>query len=330
MNTRQLRHFLAVLDHGSLSAAAEIVHLSLPALSRSLRSLEDELRVPLFDRQDRRLRPTPYALTYAERARRIVFDEREGARTLALMRDGESGSLHFGMGSSIARVLMTPMLLQLLSGVPRLKLSTVVQSTDALLAALRREELDFFIGDIRSVSHDPQMRYEPVYRCKFGWFARRGHPLDGRAKVTIDAIRMYPLIGSGYADEMLFEQMAVLYGLSLPFEDHFSVNTNDASTLLALITSGDTIAPATDVSVATDLRDGTLVRLDVDPPLNMQLTLGIIERAGRTRVPAAERAFKIIRAHFASMEQAVAPRLSRAKTRRKVAGKNRTRTRITR
>ena len=181
MNTRQLRHFLAVLDLGSLSAAAEVVHLSLPALSRSLRSLEDELRVPLFDRQDRRLRPTPYALLYAERARRIVFDEKEGARSLALMHAGELGSLHFGMGSSIARTLMAPMLLQLLSEVPGLRLSTVVNSTDALLAALRREELDFFIGDIRSVALDSEMRTEPVYRCNFGWFARRGHPLDGHA-----------------------------------------------------------------------------------------------------------------------------------------------------
>ncbi|UFX45692.1 LysR family transcriptional regulator [Bradyrhizobium sp. 41S5] len=329
MNTRQLRHFLAVLDRGSLSAAAKVVHLSLPALSRSLRSLEDELRVPLFDRQDRRLRPTPYALTYAERARRIVFDETEGARALALMRDGESGSLYFGMGSSVARILMAPMLLQLLSDAPRLRLNTVVQSTDALLAALRREELDFFIGDIRSVAHDSQMRVEPVYRCTLGWFARRGHPLDGRTKVPIDALKPYPLVGAGYADEALFEQMAALYGLSLPFQEHFAVNTNDAPTLLTLLNSSDAIAPATDVSMFTDLRDGTLICLDVNPPLNLQLTLGIVERDGRTRVPAAERAFKIVRAHFASMEQAVAPRTPRAKTRRKVKGKNRTRTRIT-
>ncbi|MBR0800065.1 LysR family transcriptional regulator [Bradyrhizobium jicamae] len=330
MNTRQLRHFLAVLDRGSLSAAARVVHLSLPALSRSLRSLEDELRVPLFDRQDRRLRPTPYALMYAERARRIVFDEREGARSLALMRDGESGSLHFGMGSSIARMLMAPMLLQLLSDAPRLRLSTVVQSTDALLAALRREELDFFIGDIRAVAHDSQMQVQPVYRCSFGWYARRGHPLDGRENITIDALRTYPLIGSGYADEGLLEQMAALYGLSRPLQDHFSVNTNDASTLLTLLLSSNAIAPATDVSVFTDLRDGTLVCLDVNPPLSLQLTLGIVERAGRTRVPAAERAFEIVRAHFASVEQAVAPRVPRARARRKVAGKNRTRPRIAR
>src|SRR6516165_1446782 len=130
MNTRQLRHFLAVMDLGTLSAAAEVVHLSLPALSRSLRSLEDELRVPLFDRQDRRLRPTPYALVYAERARRIVFDEKEGARSLALMHAGELGPLSFGMGSSIAATLLGPMVLQLLAGASGLRVSTLVQSSD--------------------------------------------------------------------------------------------------------------------------------------------------------------------------------------------------------
>lgn len=315
MNTRQLRHFLAVMDLGSLSAAAEVVHLSLPALSRSLRALEDELRVPLFDRQDRRLRPTPYAQVYAERARRIVFDEKEGARSLALMRGGELGSLQFGMGSSIARTLMGPMLLQLQSEAPGVRLSTVVQSTDALLAALRREDLDFFIGDIRSVAHDSQMRAEPVYCCNFGWFARRGHPLARRAKVTIDELKTYPLIGAGYADEALFEQMAALYGLSLPLQDHFSVNTNDVSTLLTLLVSSDAIAPGTDISVVTALRAGTVVRLDVNPPLNVHLTLGIVERAGRTRVPAVERAFEIVRAHFASVARAVDPHIPRTKVR---------------
>ena len=330
MNTRQLRHFLAVLDLGSLSAAAEVVHLSLPALSRSLRSLEDELRVPLFDRGDRRLRPTPYAMVYAERARRIVFDEKEGARSLALMHAGELGSLHFGMGSSIARTLMGPMLLQLRSESPGLRLTTTVQSTDALLAALRREELDFFIGDVRSVVHDNEMRAEPVYRSNLGWFARRGHPLDGRAKVTIEALKAYPLIGAGYANEALFEQMAERYGLLLPLQDHFSVNTNDASTVLTLLTSSEAIAPATDVSVVTALRDGTLTRLDVDPPLNMQLTLGIVERAGRTRVPAVERAFQIVRAHFASVARAIDLHEPRVKKRRKIAGNDRTRTKIMR
>ena len=97
MNTRQLRHLLAVIETGSVSAAADRVHLSQPALSRSLRALEDELRAPLFDRLDRRLVPTPFAQAYLARARRIVFEEAEGARELSLMHSGRAGSLALGM-----------------------------------------------------------------------------------------------------------------------------------------------------------------------------------------------------------------------------------------
>jgi len=96
LNTRQLRHFLAVLDTGSLSAAAETQHLSQLALSRSIRALEERLGVPLFDRNDRRLYLTPFAHAYAPRARRMVSDEKEADRTLALMKAGELGSLALG------------------------------------------------------------------------------------------------------------------------------------------------------------------------------------------------------------------------------------------
>ncbi len=65
------------------------VHPNQPALSRSLSALEDERRAPLFDRAGRRLRPTPYALAYVKRARRIVLDTNEGTREPELMRGGE-------------------------------------------------------------------------------------------------------------------------------------------------------------------------------------------------------------------------------------------------
>lgn len=317
MNTRQLRHFLAVMDLGSLSAAAQSVHLSVPALSRSLQALEDELRVPLFDRQDRRLRPTPYAQDYVERARRIVFDEKEGARSLALMRAGELGPLSFGMGSSIALNLLGPMLLRLLADAPGLHVKTLVQSTDVLAAALRREELDFFIGDVRVVALDRDLIAEPLYPCTFGWFARKDHPLAGRPRVTVDQFAEYPLILSGYVDETVVRRMSDLYGFRLPLQAHFAASTNDVATVHTLITASDAIAPSTDIAVVSAVRAGTVGRLDVTPALDLELTLGIVERAGRTRVPAAERAFALVRSYFASVAQEVALHLPSRKIARR-------------
>jgi DNA-binding transcriptional LysR family regulator len=301
MNTRQLRHFLAVLDLGSLAAAAETVHLSPPALSRSLRALEDELRVPLFDRQDRRLRPTPFALAYAERARRIVFDEREGARMLGLMRVGQSGTLAFGMGSSIAFTLLAPMLQQLLAAAPGLRVKTLVQSTDLLADALRRERLDFFVGDVRVAAQDRDLVAEPLHRCSFAWYARRDHPLAGRRGLVFDDLARYPLILSGYADEAIMRRLADLYGLTLPLDEHFAASTNDVATVLALMNTGDAIVPSTDVAVVSALRERSVARLEVVPALDLELTLGIIERAGRTRAPAATHAFDLVRTFFAAV-----------------------------
>lgn len=321
MNTRQLRHFLAVLDLGSLAAAAEAVHLSPPALSRSLCALEDELRVPLFDRQDRRLRPTHFALAYAERARRIVFDEREGARTLGLMRAGQAGTLAFGMGSSIALTLLAPMLQQLLAAAPGLRLRTLVQSTDLLADALKRETLDFFVGDVRAAALDRDLIAEPLHRCSFAWYARRGHALAGRRGLGFDDLARFPLILSGYADAGLMHRLAQLYGLPLPLDEHFAASTNDVATVLALIASADAIVPSTDVAVVSALRERAVVALDVTPALDLELTLGIVERAGRTRVPAAVQAFDLVRRFFAAVAaEAAAQRGPRSSGARKGNG----------
>jgi len=306
MNIRQLRHFLAVVDLGSLSAAAEGVHLSQPALSRSLRALENVLRVPLFDRQDRRLRPTPYALAYLERARRMVFDDNEGARSLALMREGELGSLAIGMGSSIARLLLAPLMLEMLDKAPGLRMSAMVQSTDVLHAALLKEQLDFFIGDVRIARHDPDMVIEPLYPCTFGWFARAGHPLAARRNVKMADLSAYPLVAAGYADESVERRIADLYGLGIPIGDHFSLSTSDLGTVHALLASSDAVAPSTAIAVLDPLNAGVVVPLDVTPRLDLDLTLGIVHRAGRTLVPASARAFEFIRASFANAAAEIA------------------------
>lgn len=297
MNTRQLRHFLAVMDLGSLVAAAEAVHLSPPALSRSLRALEGRLRVPLFDRDDRRLKPTPYAEVYRERARRIVFDENESLRELALMREGEAGALAFGMGSSLGD-LLGDLVLSLMQASPSLRLKTWVDTSDGLMSALQEERLDFFVGDVRIAEHRADTAFEPLHVCKVKWHARRGHPLTTRSRVTMDDLKAYPLAMTGRIEESLERKLAAGYGLTLPIEEHFAVSSSDLATVQRLMTTTDTVVSCTDYSALEWLRRGEAVQLKVLPAPDVGLTLGIVRLAGRTLAPAAEGASKLVRDHF--------------------------------
>lgn len=307
MNTRQLRHFLAVFDLGSLSAAAEAVHLSQPALSRSLSALEDELRAPLFDRTGRRLRPTPYALAYAKRARQIVFDANEGTRELELMRSGELGRLSFAMGSSLAAWLLGPMMLKLMQEAPALKLSALIKTSDTMIDALISETLDFFVGDVSVAALVPHLAVEPVFPCTFGWFGRKAHPLSGKRRIGIGELETYTVVGTGHLEETLLRRFAQLYSLQPPVIDHFGIIADDVMSVRRVIVGSDAVVPATDLSMIDALRTGEVVALDVDPPLDdLKMTLGIVRRQGRTLVPAAERAFEIVRSQFAEAATEIA------------------------
>ncbi|MGJ7516065.1 LysR family transcriptional regulator [Pseudomonas baetica] len=306
MNTRQLHHFVAVMDTGSLSAAAEAVHLSIPALSRSLKALEDELRVSLFDRSNRRLRPTPYALEYLDRARRIVFDEREGARALSLMKNGAYGPLAFGLGSSLAVDLLAPLINELIAHGPNLRVQAQVESTNALLDSLRKEKLDFFVGDVSAAASSSDLLSEPLYKCTYGWFVRHDHPLANKKKITISELENFPIIGSGYISDTLAFNISQLYGWQLPLEKNFSVNINNLETIHKLLSSSHMISPSTYNAMHQPLKNKTVVALDVYPPLKLDMTLGIVRLAFRTLVPSTEHAFEIIRNYFVKLDKEIA------------------------
>ena len=86
MDSQKLKHLLAVVEHGTFSDAARAVHLTQPALSRSIRSLEDELKAQLFDRGARRASLTVFGELVAERARRIRLEMTQLQRDMELLR----------------------------------------------------------------------------------------------------------------------------------------------------------------------------------------------------------------------------------------------------
>ncbi|PJJ73593.1 DNA-binding transcriptional LysR family regulator [Diaminobutyricimonas aerilata] len=140
---RALECFVAVLDHGSLAVAARHLHLSQPALSHHLASLERELGTTLFDRHPRGVTPTPAATAIDPDARAVV----EGSRRLVRMgrsaAAGRTGRLRIGTAESMTAPLVAPLARRWFSDRPQVTLEvSEASSADALVAALEAGELD--------------------------------------------------------------------------------------------------------------------------------------------------------------------------------------------
>lgn len=100
METRHLRHFLAVIDHGSVSAAANWLGIAQPALSQSLARMEKELGVQLFVRSRRGAAPTAAAQSILEDVRISVARIDAAARRAQDIAKGSAGQLTIGLVSS--------------------------------------------------------------------------------------------------------------------------------------------------------------------------------------------------------------------------------------
>jgi len=98
LKSRQLRYFLAVYDYLNLSVAADRVHVTQPALSKSIQALESSLGVPLFERRPHGLHPTRYADILVRHARRMDMEYQHALAEISNASGGSEGLLRIGAG----------------------------------------------------------------------------------------------------------------------------------------------------------------------------------------------------------------------------------------
>ena len=116
-----MRHPISLAQTGSFSKSVLALFLTQPALSRSIRALENEPGQPLFDRIGRHSEVTPFGRDVVERARQLMLaadDLRESGQQLAR---GMAGSLRIGLSSGPGAMLMTPLLMPMATPRSRLR-----------------------------------------------------------------------------------------------------------------------------------------------------------------------------------------------------------------
>lgn len=278
MTLVQLKHLIELASNGSFSQSAIKLHLTQPALSRSIKALEEELGQSLFDRIGRKNELTAFGTHIVQRARVLVDEANELRQTSAQLQKGDIGQFRIGMGSGPGAMLMTPLLMLMATNYPRAHLDISRGSTTLLVQALRERSLDALILDVRSLQPSADLKVEALQEMTGAFMCRPGHPLAEQSSVRFAELRRYPVASTPLSDEVariLMER----YGSHAHPDQLVNLRSEEISSLLDVARRSDTVV-LTIRAAAPDL-----IELPMSPLLNAKARFGLVTIVSRSEPP---------------------------------------------
>ncbi len=280
MTLVQLRHLISLAQTGSFSKSAIALFLTQPALSRSIRALEDELGQPLFDRIGRRSELTPFGREVVERAAGLVGAADDLRDSGAQMARGDAGTLRIGLGSGPGAMLMTPLLMHMASHHPRLRLEISRGRTELLERSLRERTIDALVVDARSLAPAPDLRATETCEMRGAILCRPDHPLARQRRgVRFDQLRDYPIASTPLSDEVA-RVLVERYGPEAHPARCVTLRCEELPSLVELTRCSDAVL------IAIRAAGPDLVELAMTPALDATARFAIVTLAGRSEAPA--------------------------------------------
>lgn len=164
MNTRDLEAFLAVVDRGSILAAAAQLHLTQPGITRRIQSLEGALGVQLLDRQSKPLRPTAAGREAYQLGRRVL-SSLDDLRTGVSAEQEVRGEFRFGITPFLAELALADPLCSVTRAFPRLQVRVVSRWSQELLDDLDANRIDVALVYLPGGSEPPAgLVHEQLWR----------------------------------------------------------------------------------------------------------------------------------------------------------------------
>ena len=195
LDIKRLKHLLAVAGSPTVQEAADTLHLTQSALTKSIQRLEEEVEAPLFDRTGHRLTLTDLGRHLVMRANEILRQVGTLEEEIALWKGLAIGNVNIGLDPVAELGLMPEVLNSFLSAHPNVQISLRSGQTETLLPALQGGELHFLVADPELTQDQEDLIVQPLIESPLVAAVRPDHPLAGNPQPTPDELSVYPRIG---------------------------------------------------------------------------------------------------------------------------------------
>jgi DNA-binding transcriptional LysR family regulator len=293
MGLNHLNHLVALADECHFARAASRVHLSQPAFSRSIQTIERNVGMQLFERQAGDVRPTPAGRFLIDRARKLLFDARSVARDFDLYCDSQLGDTAFGVGPFPTALLLQPVVCSLRNLYPKIGLRIEVKNWEQLLERLVHEDIEFFVADARDIAESDALHVQSLARLRGGFYVRRAHPL-GETEHTIQDVWAYGVAATRLPNHVR-GALGRLLGLPPEEQPRLVLECDDVNFLHNTALQTDTVVVTIDCAAQAYVQEGRLRKLRITRFPDQYVEMSIVRLRNRSLSPMAQETIKAFR-----------------------------------
>lgn len=290
MEWQQLEYFQTLARVQHMTRAAGSLSLSQPALSRSIARLEEELGVPLFDRQGRTIILNRYGQLFLKRVNRILKEFDSGRQELHDLVHPEHGEVALGFLHTLGTNLIPDLIGAFRDQFPMISFQLIQNHSYWLLENLNAGKLDICLVADPSETKRP-LQWLPLWSEEVFVTLPLGHPLAGAESIRLDELADEPFIfmKKGYAlrdtTDRLFQQIGISPKITFEGEE--------IATVAGLVAAGLGVS----LLPGAGLDKSKIIQISVRrPKCQRVLGMGLIE--GRYMSPAALRFKQFVLDHF--------------------------------
>ncbi len=284
MKLSHLRDVLAVADHGSIRAAGRRLGTTQPAITRSIREIEQELGVSLFERHAKGVRLTDMGRAFVRRAEAVQSEVRRAHEEINQLKGSTTGEVSVALSTATIMSIMPRAMTSFRRKYPDAVLKVHESFFQPIEKDLLSGRIDLYVGPLDPTTGAPQLMIEPLFENHRLIVARKGHPLAGATSVdALAGARWVRPTLSTHITEGDFEEMFARAGLPRP---NIVLNAPSALAHMLAVVNSDLLTVVPRQWIDLPLLAGVLEPLPL-PPLSAA-PIAIVRRKDMPLTPIAE------------------------------------------
>jgi LysR family transcriptional regulator, regulator of abg operon len=240
MKLHHIRNVVSVVEKGSLRAAAKHLGIAQPAMSRSIRELEHELGVVLFERNKFGMTLTPVGEIFLRRAKGLQADLQRTLDEVAQFKGKDLGKITVAFSPAGLFTMFPKIIGPFRKRFPRVRVKLLESSFPALEHDLRDGVVDVYYGPVPEEYSDSALIIDRLFENPRIIVGRRGHPL--RAATSIKALAGASWVASHITKYTDSEVISVFQAAGLD-PPHIAMEAGSAMSLIWIVKSSDLLAP---------------------------------------------------------------------------------------